>query len=457
MKQSLRLFAIVCALCTASCGRTALTPTQPSGTEFAIAKFNTIPQTIHVVPFYNYGKSGYEATGAPGGWGSFIGDETALYGTSALGGDAKCSTPLDKSSATGCGIVYRLVPKTGGRKYRLEVLHTFEGAPGDGAASFATLLADARGNLYGTTFYGGEYDAGTVFKLHPTSSGYTETIVHSFGYGQDGAYPIAGVVEVDGTLYGTTLGGGTYSDYLCTHFGSVPSGCGTVYRVNPATGAERVLHAFGKIGDGSSPDAALLDVGDTLYGTTDLGGTDNHCGTVFSIRKDGKDERVVHSFLNAEHGDGCNPFASLIAHNGTLYGTTCCGGGNFCAHCEGTLFSVDVSTGKEQVLHDFGQFYSSLTEDGSEPGGAVVDVHGVLYGTTELGGRASCAHYYGCGTIFSYAPSSSNATYNVLYQFKGSRDGGGPRDALLYAHGAFFGTTAYGGKKDLGTAVKVGP
>ena len=77
-------------------------------------------------------------------------------------------------------------------------LHTFKGAPGDGAASAATLLADKSGDLYGTTFYGGKYDRGTLFKLHPTSSGYAETIVHSFGYGQDGAYPISGVIEVKG-------------------------------------------------------------------------------------------------------------------------------------------------------------------------------------------------------------------------------------------------------------------
>lgn len=459
MRHFQHLVAIVTLVCAASCDRTALTPAQPSGTEFAVAKRRAIPQTIHVVPFYNYGNSGYQALGAPGGWGSFIGRAAALYGATSLGGDAKCSTAFDKSVATGCGIVYRLVPKTGERRYTIDVLHTFEGSPGDGAASFSTLLADDRGNLYGTTFYGGQYNAGTVFKLQPTSKGYAETILHSFGDGQDGAYPITGLIEVGGTLYGTTTGGGAYSNQtLCGHYGSVPNGtCGTVYRLNAATGAERVLHSFGKLGDGAAPYAALLDVGDTLYGTTDLGGEIPRCGTVFSIRKDGRGERIVHNFLNAQHSDGCNPFAGLISVNGVLYGTTSGGGGNFCAHCQGTLFSVDLSTGREQVLHEFGQIYSSYTQDGSEPAAAVLNVHGVLYGTTQMGGIASCANFYGCGTIFSYAPSSSSTAYNTLYQFDGHSRGGGPRDALLYSHGVFFGTTVYGGKKDLGTAIRVSP
>ncbi len=194
------------------------------------------------------------------------------------------------------------------------------------------------------------------------------------------------MIEVNGTLYGTTNAGGTYTNQrLCKDSGGSPNGtCGTVYSVNPATGTEQVLHSFGKFGDGASPFTALLNVGGTLYGTTDLGGTNQFCGTVFSIGADGSGERVVHSFLNNPR-DGCNPFASLINVKGTLYGTTCCGGGYYCSHCEGTLFSVDLSTGEEQVLHNFGN-----GDDGSEPVAAVTNVQGVLYGTTNIGGGTSC-------------------------------------------------------------------
>jgi uncharacterized repeat protein (TIGR03803 family) len=445
MKQLVRIVTVLGLIFAASCNRATLTPAQAIGTPLAVANADSIPQTVHVIPFYNYRKSGYE-TPSGGGVGGLIGSETALFGATMLGGDTKCSTRF----GSGCGIVYRLVPNTRKRAYKLDVLHIFMGAPGDGAASTATLLADKSGDLYGTTYYGGEYDGGTLFKLHPTSSGYAETIVHSFGNGQDGAYPISGVIAVNGILYGTTNGGGVYSKSLCENSGGVPNGtCGTLYRVNPATGAERVLHSFGETGDGAVPFAALLDVAGTLYGTTDLGGSLPFCGTVFSIGTDGSSERVVHSFRN-NPSDGCNPFASLISVNGTLYGTTCCGGGYYCSHCEGTLFSVDLATGTEQVLHKFGQ-----GQDGSEPVAALVDVRGVLYGTTNTGGGTSCASGDGCGTVFSFAPSPSNPAYNVLHEFTGGNDGGEPRDALLYSHRAFYGTTVYGGKKGLGTADKL--
>ena len=451
MKQLLRLLAIAILAFAASCGPATETATPALGTPLAIAKSDSIPQTVHVIPFYDYGKQGYDALG-PGGNGGLIGSKTALYGATVLGGSTKCSTRFGSGSNSGCGIVYRLVPKTGKTTYKIEVLHTFMGAPGDGAASLATLLADKSGDLYGTTFYGGKYDGGTLFKLHPTSSGYKETIVHSFGYGQDGAYPISSVIEVKGILYGTTNGGGAFTDQqLCGLSGGVPNGtCGTVYSVDPVTGTEQVLHSFGKYGDGAVPFAALLDVSGTLYGTTDLGGSVPLCGTVFSIGTNGSAEQVVHSFVNAPR-DGCDPFASLIDVKHTLYGTTCCGGGNYCAnHCEGTLFSVDLATGKEQVLHKFGN-----GPDGSEPVAALVNVRGVLYGTTNIGGGTSCSSGDGCGTIFSFVPSPSNPVYNQVYDFTGGNDGSGPAAALLYSNGAFYGTTVRGGKHNLGTAVKL--
>ena len=324
---------------------------------------------------------------------------------------------IDTGSNTGCGIVYRLVPKTGMTTYKLDVLHTFQGSPGDGAASFGTLFSDRNGDLYGTTFYGGQYGGGTLFKLHPKpAGGYTETVVHSFGSGQDGAYPASAVIEIQGTLYGTTVGGGTNTNSGCarpTVFS--PNGtCGTVYRVNPATGAERVLHSFGQGNDGANPWASLLDVGGTLYGTTYLGGAPQQhlCGTVFSIGVDGSNERVVHPFYNVP--DGCNPLANLIDVNGTLYSTTCCGGGNFSgAIREGTLYSLDPSTGTEHVLHKFAALDGSKP-DGSEPVDPVVNVHGVLYGVTTIGGTGLC-DTNGCGTVFSYAPSPTNPAYAVLH------------------------------------------
>jgi uncharacterized repeat protein (TIGR03803 family) len=448
MKLLLRLLVILSLASAAACEHGVSTPV-PAMQALGVVRSASLPRTVHVIPFYDYGKSGYSLPGT-GGRGAFIGDPTALYGSTVNGGSTTCSTPYDPPSQTGCGIVYRLVPKAGAQTYKLETLHTFQGAPGDGAASLASLFADKSGNLYGTTFYGGQYDAGALFKLRPTSSGhYTETIVHSFGSGQDGAYPVTAVIEVNGILYGTTVGGGIYTSMdVCQHYGGSPNGtCGTVYRVNPATGAERVLHSFGNGHDGATPWASLINVGGTLYGTTYLGGAVTLCGTVFSIGTDGSNERILHPFLNVP--DGCDPFGGLVDVNGTLYGTTCCGGGNYCSNCEGTLYSIDLSTGKEKVLHKFGSLDGSKP-DGSEPVDAVVNVHGVLYGTTDIGGTGNC-NTNGCGTVFSYIPSPTNPEYAVVHYFDGVGEGGQPTDSLLYSQGMFFTTTSFGGRKGFGT------
>jgi len=117
---------------------------------------------------------------------------------------------------------------------------------------------------------------GTVYAL--TTSG-KENVLHSFGGGSaDGAYPYAGLLNVHGTLYGTTQSGGAYDG-------------GTVFAIT-SSGAETVLHNFGGSGDGTDPMAALINVDGTLYGTTRYGGIvnsscGNGCGIVFSIATSG--------------------------------------------------------------------------------------------------------------------------------------------------------------------------
>jgi uncharacterized repeat protein (TIGR03803 family) len=301
--------------------------------------------------------------------------------------------------------------------------------------------------------FGGKYGAGTLFKLKPASSGYAETVVHSFGHRKDGAYPVSAVIEVHGILYGTTLGGGTYTNQLCKNKGGSPNAtCGTIYSVDTNSGAEHVLHSFGtKFEDGLNPWAPPLYVRGALYGTTYLGGAVQLCGTVYKIGIDGKHEQVIHSFTNNPY-DGCDPFSTLILTHGELYGTTCCGGGYYCSHCEGTIFRVDLSTDKEAVVHNFG--YGS---DGTQPVAGLVEQHGLLYGTTSGGGGTSCDNGIGCGVIYSFDPMQSSGAYNVIYDFKGGNDGASPRAALLSSGGVFYGSTTGGGKNDLGTAVKVRP
>ncbi len=180
-----------------------------------------------------------------------------------------------------------------------DVLHSF-GKRHDGGTPYASLL-DVNGTLYGTTYQGGEYGDGTVFSVTTTG---TEHVLHSFGSGQDGSGPYASLLDVNGTLYGTTVAGGKYT-------------FGTVFSIT-TTGTEHVLHSFGGGYDGNGPDASLLSVNGTLFGTTSRGGRYG-LGTVFSITVAGV-ERRLHNFRF--RSDGAYPAANLIDVNGTLYGTT---------------------------------------------------------------------------------------------------------------------------------------
>lgn len=128
-----------------------------------------------------------------------------------------------------------------------------------------------KSTLYGTTVNGGTDDYGTVFKIDAKAG--TETVLHSFTGGTDGYDPEASLINVKGVLYGTTYRGG-------------PNGGGTVFKVNPKNGAEKVLYSFcaqASCADGDGPVAGLIDVNGTLYGTTDVGGAYGQ-GTVFKIK-----------------------------------------------------------------------------------------------------------------------------------------------------------------------------
>jgi uncharacterized repeat protein (TIGR03803 family) len=134
---------------------------------------------------------------------------------------------------------------------------------------------------------------------------------------------------MNGVMYGvTSAGGGAGCSY----------GCGTVYSIT-TRGTEKVLYAFAGGSDGAAPEAALLDVNGTLYGTTTNGGgsgcsdgSSEGCGTVFTVTTSGT-EKVLHTFSGS---DGSVPLGQLLDVNGTLYGTTWSGG----KHGGGTVYSI---------------------------------------------------------------------------------------------------------------------
>jgi len=332
------------------------------------------------------------------------------------------------------------------------VVYSF-GAPPDGNFPFGGLI-EVRGTLYGTTSGGGSNSlcygsssnyGGTVFSVTPSG---TEKVLHTFsGNGTDGCGPRAGLIDVGGTLYGTTLGGGNYGCGVYSGYNYDP--CGTVFSID-TTGKEKVLHLFGHYGtgDGDDPFAPLIDVKGKLYGTTSGGGKEGcdsragyhyTCGTVFTITPAGV-EKVLYDFRKGNHGHDSR--AGLIDVGSTLYGTTydggdydSCGYGKGC----GTVFSLALN-GKESKLHTFG-----TASDGQLPLAGLIELNSTLYGTTKRGGT------YGYGTVFSITPGGVE---KVLHSFD-STDGATPQASLIDVNGVLYGTTSGGGAYGDGTVFSI--
>jgi uncharacterized repeat protein (TIGR03803 family) len=174
--------------------------------------------------------------------------------------------------AYGAGTVFRMSRGAKGR-WSFATLYAFKGTP-DAGSPYGGLIADASGNLYGTTYYGGTAGMGTVFELTPrTRGGYRERVLYSFKGGSDGSSSTSTLIlGGSGVLYGTTSAGGGTCD------------CGTIFKVNSITGKERVLHAFGSGTDGAYSYYGLTAGGHgVLYGTTVAGGLYNQ-GTVFEFK-----------------------------------------------------------------------------------------------------------------------------------------------------------------------------
>jgi uncharacterized repeat protein (TIGR03803 family) len=379
-----------------------------------------------------------------------------LYGTTTQGGGTGCGGP-------GCGTVFSIDPATGAET----VVYAFCSRSNcrDGAFPEAALT-DVSGTLYGTTEAGGtstlcgDVDGcGAVFSLDPGTG--AEKVLYSFcAYPTcvDGADPATGLVALKGRLYGTTLEGGS-----CADFGW----CGTVFVVDPRKRAEEVLHAFCSqqgCADGAFPYAGLIAVNGTLYGTTVGGGVtacryvSDGCGTVFSLDPGTGAETVLYTFCSDENcADGANPTDSVFSVDGMLYGTTHDGGDSGCDGTCGTVFALDPGTGTETVAYAFCQ--QQYCADGALPSANVIAVKGMLYGTTPYGGRTGCPQTGDCGTVFSLDPGTGAET--VLYAFcsrKNCTDGWGPQAGLIHVKDTLYGTTPGGGANGYGTvfAIKTG-
>lgn len=235
-----------------------------------------------------------------------------LYGTASQAGANKQ------------GVAFKLTPGT--PLWNEQVLYAFCSSNNciDGAMPNAALTVDGTGNVFGTTYYGGDANMGTAFKL----AGESETVLHSFCSSADcadGAFPAAALhLDAQGNLYGTTFGGGRKSAH-CTDIGV--AGCGTAFRLAP-NGDETVLHLFctkRNCSDGGYPLAGLtLDGSGNLFGATLYGGGNGMspgAGTLFKI-SDGV--QTLYRFCRPEDcSDGDLPEGDLLIDtSGDLFGTT---------------------------------------------------------------------------------------------------------------------------------------
>jgi uncharacterized repeat protein (TIGR03803 family) len=303
-----------------------------------------------------------------------------FYGTASQGGSADAGTVFAMGLVAG--------------KWVLTAIYSFDGNAG-GSQPLCDLVRDKAGALYGTTYAGGNYGLGTVFMLTQSGTSWNETVLYSFSnsVGSSGSRPAAGLhMDSSGDLFGTTVAGGTYglgNVFELTQTGGV------------WTGKNLYSFKGGSDGAGPFAEV-IADQAGNLYGTTDGGGTGTNtictpqCGTTFELKQSGSDwtETVLYDF-GSSSTDGYNPVAAL-RFNGSdaLYGTTEYGGTQYEHQLGlGTVFELKQTNGvwAETVLHNF----ENNHHDGVEPVGAVVvDKAGSIYGTTLEGGNDDLGALY---------------------------------------------------------------
>lgn len=364
-------------------------------------------------------------------------------------------------------------------------IHTFSGGLYSGDP-FAGLVFDSAGNAYGTALSGGE-GYGTIYELSPSQSGWTANLLYSFD-NVGGASPYAPLVlDSVGNLYGTAIYGGAAGcgtvfelakvaggwqfqvlyeftggldsahpqsglvfdksgNLFGTTAGGTPGGHGAIFELSLSDGTwhETTLYTFQGGNDGTTPLAGLTPgAAGTFYGTTAFGGAEG-LGIVYRLTKAGATwkETVLHSFAGP---DGATPeFGTLLLRHGVLYGTTNMGG----AFSQGTVFSLTENNGSvvENELYSFGD-----TKGEFPIGGLVSDAAGNLYGTTASGGSMNY------GVIFMLRDVRGTWQETVLHSFGGITDGSSPTGTPSIHQGALFGVTSGGGEWDSGVVWEIAP
>ena len=338
-----------------------------------------------------------------------ITSQGSIFGTTEGGGRR------DGHGEAGGG-VFAFNPDSSGKLVRS--LHTFYGMP-DGQEPDGAVTQMPGGRLFGATFSGGNNYGGVIYSVDPRTK--TEAVVYSFDAkpsAADGAYPIGQLVRGhDGKLYGTTYGGGPAG-----------CGCGTVFRLDPKTGALKTIHGFYRA-EGYTPYGITLNpAGTLLYGVT-FGGGKSDRGTIYSLDPVTKAFTVLYDFPGGT--GGAHPLAPPVFDaQGNAYGGT----------RNGTVYMLTAGSNAFVALAQL----PSSAGIGSE---LTISPFGTLYGTSFSGGPSSA------GSVFSVVPSTGVVT--ILHRFDGLDGGGGPSGLVLSAQGVLYGTTIRG--ENGGTIYKIEP
>jgi uncharacterized repeat protein (TIGR03803 family) len=352
-----------------------------------------------------------------------------IYGATEAGGNL-----TGCYGGYGCGIVFKLTYAK--NTWSKTTVYAFAGGA-DGAYPNGGLVTDSKGDLFGTTQYGGDFGDGTIFELSYAGGEWTKTVLHHFD-GSDGAVADWPLVWIGSKLYGATVAGGTAG---C----STNGGCGVVFELSKSNGVwtYKVIYDFSsEISDAlQSPGGALAVYNGSLYGTTIYGGGYScgqiswaGCGTVYKLTPSGEGDTWSKTTLFTFSGaNGANPQNGIplqIDGTGNLFGTTQYGG----ADNSGTIYEVSQS-GVHTILHNF----SGGAKDGLNPIYGVIAENGLFYGTTGSGGSLSA------GTLYALSESGDTDLWQLSILNSFGTAGGWTPESIVFHSGIIYGTTDLGG------------
>jgi uncharacterized repeat protein (TIGR03803 family) len=214
------------------------------------------------------------------------------------------------------GGVFKMTPNGGGWTY--DVLHIFTGSP-DGASPYGAVTLDPAGNMFGTTFGGGNsFNDGTVFEVSPSGSGWTEKVLYPFTF-DSGFTTFVGLArDHAGNLYGVTSSGGSM-------------GGGTIFELSPSGvggySLSVIYSDFPELDGGPAGSKLVMDRAGNLYGAAGSLGAHRQ-GMIFELSLTGGGWMLtdLHDF---DGSDGQEPLGDIVMDaNGNLYGVTFAGGTN---------------------------------------------------------------------------------------------------------------------------------